>query len=57
MIKRTKIVVVTPYLHENFLVLAFDIEWINVFGTIPEFDVFLDDDKKIHLISKQVVKK
>ncbi len=49
-----KLGVVTPYLHENFLVLALDRKWIEVFGTIPNFTVIIDEKGRFVLIGPVV---
>ena len=51
MTKRKEITVVTPYLHENFLVMALDRQWVEVFwGTIPTFTVIIDEIGRLVLI-------
>lgn len=47
---------VKPYLFGEFLIIAFTKDWINLFNTIPEFDVFLDKGKLV-LITKESIKK
>ena len=47
---------IISYLFENHLLISLSKEWINACHGLPEFDVIIDDDNKLHLISKQVVK-
>jgi len=47
-----KISSVTPYLFENHLIISLSKDWINVFKGIPEFDVYLDEGKKLHIVQK-----
>jgi len=51
------IVHVSPYLFENYLLISLDKKWIEVCNGIPKFVVFIGDDKKLHLVSTQEVKK
>ena len=46
---------VTPHLFEKFLVLSISYDWINQFGKIPTFDVFVEN-KKLCLVSKEKLK-
>ena len=38
-------------LFEGFLVLGLDKEWLDVFRELPEFEVQIDNKRKLHLIS------
>jgi hypothetical protein len=46
-----------PFFFENCLIISLDAEWIKVFDKIPEFEVGIDDERRLHLISKQKIKK
>lgn len=50
-----KICETTPLLFEGYLVLALSSEWLDVFGGMPTFEVSLDDNGKLHLISTKSV--
>jgi len=52
-----KLTEVTPYLFEEHLILALSKKWIVSFKNLPSFEVMLDEQKRLHLISKEVVKK
>jgi len=47
---------VSPYLFENYLILSFSKDWINLCNTIPEFEITIDQNKRLHLISKQKIR-
>lgn len=51
-----KITQVVSYLFDNYVVIAFSKDWINLMNAIPQFDVIIDKDNKLHLISKQEIK-
>jgi len=46
---------ITPYLFEGYLIISLDHKWINIFGKIPTFVVQLDDDGRLHLVSKEKI--
>ncbi len=46
-------VVVVPYLFENFLILSLDDNWMDVFGQMPSFKVFVDKCGKLNMISEE----
>ena len=50
-----KIISITPYLFEGYLIIALDQKWIEKFGTIPTFVVHVDDSQHLHLISKEKI--
>ncbi len=52
-----KIGKVSPYLFGDHLVIALSKDWINVTNSVPEFNVLIDNDNKLHLISIQEMKK
>lgn len=43
---------VKPIIWENFLLLSFDIKWIEIFGQIPEFELSIENDRLIILSQK-----
>lgn len=45
----------TPYLFENFLIIAMDSRWIEVFEKIPTFNVYIDDSQRLHIVSQEVI--
>jgi hypothetical protein len=51
-----KFKIIKPYFFQDSLVISLTKEWINHFNGIPEFEVFLDNKKQIHLISKSFQK-
>jgi len=46
---------ITPHLFENYLIIAFDSKWIELFGKIPTFSVEIDSNKRLHLISNEAI--
>jgi len=52
-----KLTSVSPYVFENFLIISLDLEWLKLFKKIPTFDVIIDHDGKLHLISKEMIEK
>ncbi len=40
---------------EDFLVLGLHKDLMNVFGELPEFDVQIDNKRKLHLISTKSI--
>ncbi|CAD6368611.1 hypothetical protein NMT12_120099 [metagenome] len=51
-----QLISITPYLFNNFLLLSLGIDWINQFGHIPKFDVFIDKNKKLCIVSVEALK-
>lgn len=51
-----KLISITPYIFENFLLLSLNYDWLNQFGSIPKFDVFIDKNKKLCIISTEMLK-
>jgi hypothetical protein len=51
-----KLISITPYLFNNFLLLSLNSDWINQFGCIPKFDVFVDKNKKLCIVSMEELK-
>ncbi len=51
-----KLGIISPHIFEDKLILSFSKNWMNQFGKVPEFDIFMDKNK-LHLISKQKVTK
>lgn len=52
-----KICETKPLLFEGYLLLALDKKWLDVFGEMPTFEVSLDDNGKLHLISTKSIHK
>jgi len=50
-----KLVEVTSYPLEGSLIISLSNQWLTLFKSLPVFDVFLDNDKRLHIISKQVI--
>ena len=42
-------------LFEDFLVLGLAKEWLDVFGELPEFDVQIDNKRRLHIISTKSI--
>jgi len=53
--KLKKLALISPYVFENFLIIALELEWLKLFKSMPTFDVIIDNEKKLHLISKEVI--
>lgn len=51
----SKETIVYPFLFDGKMILVFDEKCIRAFGKIPSFLVFVDDDKKLHLVSEEVI--
>ena len=49
-----KLTSVSPYVFENFLIISLELEWLKHFKNMPTFDVIIDNEKKLHFISKEV---
>lgn len=47
---------VIPYLIYDHLLISLDKKWIEVCNGIPKFTVFIDENKKLHLVSTQEIK-
>jgi hypothetical protein len=47
---------ITPYLFEGFLIISLEQKWIEKFGTIPSFVVYVDDNQQLHMVSKESIK-
>jgi hypothetical protein len=47
---------VKPLLFESHLIISFDGKWIELFKTIPTFDVYIEENK-LHLISQESIQK
>jgi len=46
---------IKPYFFQNFLILAFDSQWIEKFNGVPTFIVTIDDENRLHLVSEKVL--
>ncbi len=46
---------ITPYLFEGFLVISLNPDWIKAFDGIPNFDVSVGKDKKLHIVSNKKI--
>jgi hypothetical protein len=52
-----KIITTTkPSLFEGYLIISLDSKWIELFKTIPTFDVYIEENK-LHLISQESIQK
>lgn len=51
-----KFKIIKPCLFQDSLVISLTKEWINHFNEIPEFEVFVDNKKRLHLVSKSFQK-
>ena len=47
---------VTSYLFDDHIIISFEKEWITIFKRLPEFEVLIDNKKRLHLISKETIK-
>ena len=48
-----KISHITSYLFENQLIISLSKDWMKTFGGLPQFDVFIDEKNRLHLVSKK----
>jgi len=48
---------IISYLFEEYLIISLSKEWISLFNCLPEFEGKIRKDGKLHLVSKQIVKK
>ncbi len=46
---------IIPHVFENYLLISIDIEWLKIFKKIPTFEVSIDNEKRLHLISNEVI--
>jgi len=46
---------VSSYAFENYLLISLDLDWLSLFQKIPTFEVSIDNEKKLHLISNEVI--
>ena len=44
-----------PYLFQDYLVLALSSQWIEKFNGIPTFDVKIDKEGRLHLVTNEVM--
>jgi len=44
---------IISYLFENSYIISLSKEWLEKFNGIPEFDVYIDNDR-LHLISQKI---
>jgi len=51
-----KISEVKSYMFDNNIIIAFSINWLNVFQQMPEFEVFVNKNNKLQLVSKQEIR-
>lgn len=47
--------IITPYLLEGFLIIALNPNWIKTFDGIPNFDVSIGTDEKLHIVSSKKI--
>jgi len=45
-----------PFFFGDHVLLSFSNDWIILFKTIPEFEVIIDNENKLHLISTHTIK-
>lgn len=45
----------TATLFEGFLVVGLHKDWLDVFGELPEFEVKIDNNRRLHLISTKSI--
>jgi len=48
-----KISHITSYLFESQLIISLSKDWMKTFGGLPQFDVFIDEKNRLHLVSKK----
>lgn len=47
---------VIPHFFEDRLIISLSKEWVDIFGKIPEFKVFIDSKNRLTLQSKEIQK-
>lgn len=52
--KQQTIQKISPILFEDNLLVSFSKEWIEIFGKIPEFDVIIDKNNRLHLVGPKI---
>ncbi len=52
--KMNKTQKIKPYLFQDYLVLALGSQWIERFNGIPTFNVYLDKEGRLHLITNEM---
>lgn len=45
---------ISPILFEDKLLISFSKEWLKIFGKIPDFDVIIDKDNRLHLVGPKI---
>lgn len=50
-----KIVEVTPYLYDGYLIIALHSDWVKLFKQIPTFLVHLDHKGRVNIISHEAI--
>lgn len=50
-----KLISIKPCMFENYLIISLNSNWINQFGKIPKFDVFIEN-KKLCIVSVEELK-
>jgi len=45
-----------PFMFDEYVLLSFSKNWIHLFKTVPEFEVNIDKENKLHLISTHTIK-
>jgi len=45
---------ITPHVYDKFLLLSFDLAWLNVFKKLPSFTVMIDNENRLVLKSDQI---
>ena len=51
-----KITDIVPHLIEDHLIISFSKKWVELFSKIPEFEVLIDSNNKLVIISKDGIK-
>lgn len=46
-------VIVTPYMLDGFIIISLDNKWMNIFGMMPSFSVFIDKYEKLNIVSEE----
>lgn len=54
---KKKITEISPLLFDDYLVFALSKKWIDVFGKIPKFQVFVSEEGQLHIIGPKLAKK
>ncbi len=53
----TRLGTISPLIFQDSLIISLTKDWMSLFNCIPEFEGKIDKDGKLHLVSKQKIKR